>query len=158
MKTRLALATAVSGLALVVATLAMGCGSNRYGELQRQLNTSKQQWAAQKAINYSYTLKIGSFSPPEVTSPVVITVKDGAPYTIVYVADGKPATNSTFQRVDTVEELFGIIQQAIDTKADEIYVSFDANLGYPVEIRLDPKKDAVDEELTYTVSNLKISQ
>jgi hypothetical protein len=158
MKTTKALALAFTVLALL-SVLVVGCRPDRYAELRKQLKTSQQQWAAQKAANYSYTLRIGTFSPlPEVNSPVVITVKDGAPYSIVYVADGKPATDTFFQRADTTEELFGIIQQAIDSKDDYIYVAFEASLGYPVEIKLDPRKDAIEEESTYTVSNLKISQ
>jgi len=156
MKTTKTLALAAVALVLL-GVLAVGCRPDRYSELRRQLKTSEQQWAAQKAANYSYTLKIGAFAPPEITSPVLVTVKDGAPYSIVYVADGKPATNTFFERANTVDKLFGIIQQAIGNKYDETYAAFEADLGYPVEIRLDPQKTAIDEESTYTVSNLKIS-
>ncbi len=156
MKTRLTLAMVASSVA-IGAALFVGCHTDRFADLRDQMKTGEQRWTAQKATNYSYIVKIGSFSPPEVTSPVVVTIKDGKPYSIVYVSDGKPATNTSFQRVDTIEELFSIVRAAIDNKYDAVSASFDASLGYPTQISLNPREDAFDDESGYTVTNLKIS-
>ena len=55
----------------------------------------------------------------------------------------------------TVEEMFALIQNAIDEKADAITVTYDATLGYPKELWVDYSKMMADEEMSYTYSVVK---
>ncbi len=88
----------------------------------------------------------------------MVTVENGSPASIVYVADGQPATNTAFQRADTIDELFQIIHQAIDDGVDRLNVQYDPTYGYPTTINIDPRADAVDEESAYFVSELRIGK
>ena len=54
----------------------------------------------------------------------------------------------------TIEELFNIIEDAIKCNADEMQISYDPTLGYPTRVAIDYEKILVDEEITYTVTNL----
>ena len=57
---------------------------------------------------------------------------------------------------DTVEKVFGLIEQAIADKAEHIEVDYDAALGFPRRVVIDPSRQMADEESYYTVDNVEI--
>jgi hypothetical protein len=146
---RLWLSIPVLGFVLMGA--ACSCTAPAAGELRE----NEQKWAAHNISDYSYTLRIGCFCPQEITSPVVVEVRNRTTVSVKYVDSGQPASNSSFDKANTVEDLFAIVRGAISQKADKLTVEYDPSLGYPTQISIDPIKDAVDEETAYTVSYLK---
>jgi hypothetical protein len=71
-------------------------------------------------------------------------VLSGETDAVVYQSDSRLAINSVFDDIDTVEDLFTIIQNAISGKVDKISVSYD------------PDDNALDEERTFTVLDFAI--
>jgi len=130
---------------LAVAAPLVTC-SGPQTDLEKQLNQNEQKWASQKIRDYSYTLRIGCFCPPEITSPVLVEVRGGTTKSVSYVSDGRQATNELFRKADTIEELFSVIRESIDQKVDKLTVEYDPSLGYPTEISIDPIETAIDEE------------
>jgi len=87
--------------------------------------------------------------------PLTIEVRDGQSISIS-AADGSdvaPYLDYYSQR-DTVEELFGVIESAQAGAADEVTVEYDPESGYPVRISIDYIKQAVDDEVSYQITNL----
>ena len=141
--------------AMLAAALSLAACSGPYSDLQRELRQNEQKWTSQKTRDYSYTLRIGCFCPPEITSPVLVEVRGGTTKSVSYVSDGREATNELFRKADTIEELFSVIRESIDQKVDKLTVEYDPSLGYPTEISIDPIETAIDEERAYTVSNFR---
>jgi hypothetical protein len=63
---------------------------------------------------------------------------------------------SAFQRYDTVEELFGVLEQAFDNGADKVDATYDATLGVPIDVDIDPMRDAIDEEHGFVVEGFTV--
>ena len=145
-------------LILLTVILISGC-SNELSAAEKQLKENRDKWDRQSALfdrDYTYTIQIGCFCPEDIRAPVNVAVMDGKTYFVVYQEDGQPVTNDIFNRINSVENLFKIVQEAIDSEADKLTVEYDANLGYPKHISIDPIKDAVDEEHAYTISDFAI--
>lgn len=146
-------------LALLTGLAALAGCSSTESEAIRMLKQNEKKWAEQSQFfkqSYTYTIRIGCFCPNDITSPVSILVDSGKTESIVYEDDRTPATNEVFTTIDTIEDLFAIIRNAINDKVDELTVEYDPILGYPVTISIDPNKSAVDEERGYTVLDFAI--
>jgi hypothetical protein len=97
-----------------------------------------------------YQLQVGKicFCAPEVTAPVVVTVRGDEVVDVRY-AEGRPeGAPDVPEDAPTVETLFDAVERAID-EADELQVEYDPELGYPTRIGIDFDTDVVDEELGY---------
>lgn len=133
--------------------LTTGC-SNPFSDLKQLLKENEEKWTEQSKLfdrDYTYTIQISCFCPTDITSPVTVMVLNGETYSVVYQGDGQPATDIVFDAVNTIEDLFTIIRDAINKKVDKLTVEYDPILGYPKTISIDPMETAVDEERAYTV-------
>jgi hypothetical protein len=134
---------------LLVSAAGFGCR----GGLRDELDKHRRIWENEVVRDYQYRLQVLCFCPPEVTNPVIVEVKGGVTSSVIYVGTGLPVGNNNFIRYDTIEEMFQVIEDAINQNADEIKVEYNADLGYPTRIEIDFIKMAVDDEITYTISN-----
>jgi len=122
----------------------------------KELEKNRDKWQAQQIADYQFTLRVICFCPEDITSPVIIEVRDGTFSSIRYAQDPDAVSTDFFGRANTVEKLFIIIEEAIEDEADELTVDYDPDYGLPLKIAIDPVFNAVDEEITYTVSDFKI--
>lgn len=154
-------------LFIIITLLSLDCGEGKLGPAQEQLHQNRKQWqeqlhenqkrwASQKVSSYQYQMWVICFCPDEITRPVNVEVRNGVTRRVVYEDSGEPATNQLFKNIDTVEKLFGTIENAINEKVDEIAVTYDLVYGYPVSIRIDYLKGAVDDEIAYKMSDFKV--
>jgi hypothetical protein len=91
---------------------------------------------------------------PEWLVPVRVTVRDDEIESVVHALTGEPVVPGIYHAM-TVNELFGVIDQARATGAHRIAVDYDRVLGYPRSIAIDYSREAVDDELSLTVSELR---
>lgn len=123
---------------------------------QGMLNRNQNRWNDQELSHYLFTLQVGCFCMPEITRPVQIEVRDGTVVGKSYVEDGQLVSNDFFEPYDTIDELFEVIQEAIDSEADVIDIAYHPDYGYPEQISLDPIKDAFDDEVVYRVMAFEV--
>lgn len=133
-------------------------GTQQPTAAQADLQQAQQRWQAQTLDSYSYTLALSCFCVDEVRQPVVITVTDGETASIVRAEGGDPASAEFFVDYNTVDKLFALIQKAIDEGADEVAVTYDPTLGYPIDIKVDTSFQMADEELYLTMSDLQAAE
>ncbi len=69
-------------------------------------------------------------------------------------SSGEAFADSLFGLFYTVQGLFDVVQDAIDSGADEVSVTYDPDLHYPTEINID-LIDVIDEELLVVASDLE---
>jgi hypothetical protein len=139
---------------LVAVVSGSACGAQN--KIEESLNRHRQQWAGQEIGSYRYQLRVNCFCPPEVTEPVIVEVRNGATISVSYAATGRLAESRYFEKYDTVDELFIVIDDALGRKADEISVTYDEKLGFPTRIYIDFVKQAVDDEIAYDVSGFQV--
>ena len=104
--------------------------------------------------DYAYTLNVGCFCI--VTGPIRITVEDGEVTGVEELAErerDEPAVDDVVaERSVTLVELGDIVRRA-RREADKVDVEYDPTYGFPTSVAIDWYKDAVDDEIGYTVSD-----
>ena len=103
----------------------------------RRLRFYKRLWEQANIYNSCFCI-------PDARGPVVIQVRNGQTTSITSVATGKPVNPQFFQKYDTIPELFNVIQDAINRKASNLDVEYNAKLGYPTKINIDYSSQIAD--------------
>jgi Family of unknown function (DUF6174) len=116
---------------------------------QSELDANRQKWSERGYSNYTFTLRMDCFCA--INGPVsVLVVADSARQVTLQ------STGATIDApwIPTVKKLFDVIDQDIARHAAVLRVTYEPTLGYPSLIVSDPIANAVDDEVTYTVTNV----
>lgn len=139
------------GAALLAPALAACDNVTGVDDLSREQNRLDRNWDLfQRAapLSYGYTVRVSCECPTDVTRPVVVWVDRGSVEYLLYQDDGSPVPLSYASAFPSVEQLFDIIQDAIDRRADDIEVDYDFTYGYPTSVWIDYDRRVADEELS----------
>jgi hypothetical protein len=124
--------------------LLAGCGGNVSStNPERELRTTRANWAARGLRSYKFTVQKSCFCPEEYTKAVTITVQNG-------VAIDSPGHLRAY---DTVDKLLDTIGEALTNKADQINMDFHRD-GWPRSFYIDQSQRIADEEYGLTVTDL----
>ena len=66
------------------------------------------------------------------------------------------ANREVFKKYETIDLIFAEVEAGLNGAADEVIVKYDPTHGFPTEVFLDVVKEAVDDELSLTVSNFEV--
>ena len=140
---------------IILALILTACSSNKKSEFDR----NQEKWQKANVSHYRYLLFVGCFCPFTEKMPLNIEVKDGDVLSITY-ADGTPISAidpefEFFSRYGTMERLFSELEADLAGSADEVTVSYDPAYGFPQTANIDVIKEAVDDELSLTVSSFE---
>jgi hypothetical protein len=126
---------------------------NMYITAQKNLDAAKAVWNNNKRSNYSVTRTISCFCGPDYTRPMSYQVINNTidATTLIYADSGSKVTMEWIE-LQRVEDMFAMIQEAIDSKAESITVSYDTTLWYPTSLSIDRSKMIADEEMYYNFS------
>jgi len=137
-------------LAFVVLLALSGCNDVLApGSPRSELDTNRQKWRGRGYTDYAFTLRVGCFCVE--TGPLRVTVVNDSVVSVVRVSTGETIARAG---TPTVNKLFDLIENAIARPADDLRVTYDAELGFPREIYVDGSFRIADDETTYTVSEL----
>jgi hypothetical protein len=142
--------------ALLLAALA-GCdvvGGDIDNFQRDKLSQARTQWDGKNVASYSYILELECFcAPASELKPVLVTVQNGAAASLQYwnedPAKRTPAPAATFGAYDTVEELFDVVEDAIERDADVLQVGYDPEFGFPQIINVDYQVGGSDQKLLF---------
>lgn len=110
----------------------------KYFSIQYELWQNHRTWTQHHFTHYQYTLSVSSMGSPDYNQHVTIEVL-GNQSTPVMTSSSVPSfTSSHFEESNTIERLFQVIQHAIITHPDNIRVIFHPELGYPIQIGINP--------------------
>jgi hypothetical protein len=150
-------AAALARRAAVVAALplcAASCAANAAGPADAdRLEAARARWARRGPAAYTVTIHRSCECLPEMSGPVVVTVRDGAVTARRYARTGATPAPQYAPAFPGVEGLFALVDAGVrDASTRPREVRYDAALGYPTRIVLgDPATDAP----VYTVSGLR---
>jgi hypothetical protein len=117
-------------------------------DARRALDAARSRWAAHGAADYTMILEWSCFCPP--MGPWTITVRNGR------VAAVEPDPGEARPHALDVDGLFGEIARAVREATGPVDVSYDADLGYPVRGGIDWVRNAIDDEMSFAVSDLTL--
>ena len=141
----------------VVALAAAGCASpTSPSGPEGDLLAARRKWARQVILDYRYTVNALCFCVQR--GPLRVTVERGQVTGLNDPVTGVPRPYPHPAMPLTVEDLFTTIEVAIERDAHSVEVRYDPQLGYPQEIAIDFIELAIDDEVTYTASNLVASR
>lgn len=151
----------IAAPALLLATLA-GCELGNDDSFQRDnLTQARARWDSKDVSSYSYILELQCFCAPATDlRPVLVTVQNGQVASLQYYhqnpAQRTPASAAIFGPYDTVEELFDIIDDAIDRDADVLQVGYDPEYGFPSAVNVDYQAGG-DEQRLFFVTQFTVA-
>jgi len=140
-------------LMVATATILSSCSGRR--QEASDLATNKGKWSMSQITNYRYTFQIGCFCPPEITSPVTIEVRNGV-RTSITRAKSIIRSPEYFTSFDTIEKVFQLAEESINSPAEKVTVKYDSKLGYPTSINVDGSKNLADDETYYGITNFEL--
>jgi len=143
---------AVSLLFVMVLVLS-ACGGNG-SELQK----NREKWEAQIIDHYRYTVVVTCFCM-FAGAEVTYEVQNGqvVNQTIQPHPDRQidPAEIVSFyEQYNTLDKVFDFVEQ-VNKEADEVTLEYDSNYSFPTEISVDYIKEAIDDEIYISISNLE---
>lgn len=124
-----------------------------YSQAEGNLYDAMSLWSSHSLNLYSFGYQRTCFCLPEYTDPVIVQVQNTT-VTSVTSRFQDPVSEDVFNQVPSMEELFSMIQAAIDDSAYSIDVTYDQDYGYPASIYIDYDSLQADEELWVTVDYL----
>src|SRR6187402_1432649 len=145
-RTRVARSVAIAVVASALTGGACSSGTAPAGELA----AARAQWARRAPASYTVTIARSCECLPEMSGPVIVTVRNGVVDSRQYVRSGAAVTASYVSLFPGVDGLFAIIEDAVQNRTSPLVVQYHPTLGYPTRIELgDPAVDAP----VYVVSN-----
>lgn len=128
-----------------------------------RLRQARATWADEGSDDYSFVLQLGcSCAPASSLRPVRVVVANGAVTSKTYVPDAghptaTPAPDSIFGAYDTVEELFDLIEDAVDRDAGVLQVQYNTELGFPEIVNVDYSSRVNDDQILTLVDDLDLT-
>ena len=115
------------------------------------MREAEQLWQLRRPARYEYTVQRQCFCGEDARGPVRVTV-DGETIVSQTYDDGRAVDAPADEWFPSVDGLFAVLRDAFARDAHEIRVSYDPQLGVPVELWIDYSQNIADEELGFTVT------
>lgn len=120
-------------------------------------NKNRSLWNESKISNYRMTMEIRKTGHATPSGFAVVEVRDGKAVSIGPAPDlHYGCWNNNCSNYDTVEKIFAIIEGALNQSPDELITEYDANHGYPKDLRMDIAKTTFDDELMVKIMQLEV--
>jgi hypothetical protein len=113
------------------------------------LARAEAQWQARGPRSYKYGIGLTCFCSPKGMNFHVVAGQSELP------RGTEVASQRLHDQYGTVERLFAMIRRAITDGAYRLEVKYDSELGYPIWIDLDRKREVIDDEIFLRVTGFR---
>lgn len=116
---------------------------------EMEMELARRKWDAQQVDDYRMQVRlVGAWFG----GAAVIHVRNGVPVSVEPVGNQSGAGGSElWSRYDTVEELFAVLERAVEEDAYRIDATYEGSYGLPVDVFVDLIENAVDDEHGFIV-------
>ena len=143
-------------ISLLIVSLASAYQTMEENPMITELETHRKLWQAQNITSYDYTFNKMCFCPPPANTPAIISVRNNAITSVSNPETSQPIDNPEIDFYKSIDQLFEVLEEAVQRKADRITVKYDAKLGYPTSIFIDYIKLAADDEVAFSATDLVV--
>ncbi len=130
--------------------LILSCSEEKIEPLN-DFELNKNKWEALAIDSYTCTFQISCYCIREATLPKTVQVVNGK----IVKVDGASYDEDEHWGVQTINQLFNLIEQAEKDKVHTLEVDYHPDKGYPTMLYIDQDEMIADEEIGYYVSDLK---
>jgi hypothetical protein len=135
--------------ALLFAPLA--CREDDDPERRRDFHAHRTLWQTLELDDYDFVLRRACFCPPALSYPTRVEVRDGAVVAATGIESGESVP---VDEVPTIDDLFDIIESALEDEWELVDVTYDPERGFPTAATLDPGGGVVDAGVDYEVRDV----
>ena len=139
-------------LALLLLLPLAGCDIVGLDGAEGTLEDARERWEANRPASYVYAVARRCFCAATGRGPVRVTVTGQTVVSRVYVDDGSEVPAEAAEWFPTVDGLFDVLDDAHERGAHTIDVTYDEDLGVPVEFWIDYEEFPAAEELGFEVT------
>ena len=158
------------GTALVLATAAcstsdpIGVGGNTNGgngTVAAEYDLALKKWQASAPVHYRIVVQQTCECATDLQRPTRVTVRrtgGQAVETIEEVVDAQTLAAVSADRkaaAKSVDGLLVLIQQALALSPQDARITYDATLGYPISVNIDPVLSITGDEFVYKVTSFE---
>lgn len=118
------------------------------------LSRHRSLWERQGPPAYEFIYQRMCECLPEHTMPMKINVREGQIRSVLNGHTGEELDPES-HRALRIEELFALVQDALERGAHRVDVTYDPHYGYPVSIFVDDHPRMVDDEFQITAKDLR---
>jgi hypothetical protein len=140
---------------LALTLMVAGCESPTAPDPRAELEAARARWAAHGGAWYSFTLSRECFCVLS-SRPIDITVENGAVVWAEYGDSKAPVESAWLSYLQTVPDLFDLIDDAITRTAASLSTSYDPIYGFPTKIAIDYSATTTDDEVSFTASDFSL--
>jgi hypothetical protein len=145
----------IAGLPLLALVLLAGActgGPFDASGARAELRAARAAWQRERPADYAYTVGRVCYCGQEVAGPVRVEVRGGRTVSVQTLA-GQSLRPGAFDGLDTVEELFDAVGEAIEADPYHLAATYDPERGHPLTLAVDYDRWTVDEEGGFVVSD-----
>jgi hypothetical protein len=147
--------------ALVLAVAAAGCDNPFDNDAfqREELARARSLWSRTGASSYSFTVELQCNCAPNTSLlPVSVTVKNGQVTSRVYKASPNSVPPAdVFGAYDTVEELFAVVEDAINRDANVLQVGYHDQYGFPEVINVSLRGGTPNDQRLILVTDFALT-
>lgn len=141
---------------LLLALVASGCDALTGPSHTDRLAEAVLRWDGAQQISYEMDLiRLCYCGYIGVGKVITIRVEDGAIVNARFTESGDPIEGEDRDALPTVPSLFALIADAIERKAYQLTVQYHPVHGAPMSIDIDYIKNAIDDELSFSILDLR---
>lgn len=120
-------------------------------EGEARLADHRQRWEAQRPESYRFTYTRICFCPPQLRGPFSVTVRGDEAAETAYEGEGEPDKAALERAGLTIGDLFDVIDDAYERRAESVQATYDEKTGQPTSIQIDYHEQMADEEVGFTI-------
>ena len=115
------------------------------------LQSDHDLWNALEIKNYDFVYQVSCFCAFTGPNPAKVSVRGGVVVKIAADSASFLGTLPPASTYPTIDSLFMILEAAQKRTPSGVTVEFDRTYHYPTKIAIDPIKNAIDDEIAYTI-------
>jgi uncharacterized protein DUF6174 len=121
---------------------------------RRKLSENRSLWNQQNIEDYQFNFHQSCFCGPDITREKTIVVSGNTISEAFYIDTSEYLTEEELDRLMTIDERYEYIENKIDETPDQLEVIYNPEYGYPEEIHIDHYREAIDDEVSFYISEL----
>jgi hypothetical protein len=136
-------------------------GNNTGGVVEAEYEIALKKWQQNAPVHYRIVVQQTCECADDMLRPTRVTVRrtgGQSVETIEEVVDdrtGDPVSTERRQAAKSVDGLLVLISQALSLKPADSRITYDATLGYPISINIDPVTSIPGDEFVYKVTSFE---
>ncbi len=127
------------------------------GDSQEELLENQAKWQRQGVDSYEYIVRKSCFCGPPGNIPVKIVVRDSLN---IAAFDNRTTYDPAVDKIEglpqSIPALFDLVRLSSASQPDSFEVEYNETFGFPESVRIDSKRQAVDDEVSFVVQAFRV--